>query len=225
MIKEVSVLTEASTLDSPFDTVAVNEYNKNATGILTSTGADYFGWEKTPAALKSTMSASTNADLATFPADWPDYEIVIGDLPFQPGANYAEIIGMLEAPIERGERVFILSRSLQASKDEHELTRSLSGNISISSTDTNTPPVINTNTLGSATDQAVAVALLKRMRALVGTKAMAPIMGAEITPGPSVQTDAQILQWLLANAGPGYHAACTCKSLSPERALDQKTPF
>ena len=114
MIKEVYVLTEASTLESAFDTVAVDEYNQNATGILTSTGADYFGWEKLPAALKSTMSASTNADLATFPADWPDYEIVIGDLPFKAGANYAEIIGMLEAPIERGERTFILSRSLQA---------------------------------------------------------------------------------------------------------------
>lgn len=50
------------------------------------------------------MSASTKADLATFPKDWPHHEIVIGDLPFQPGANYAETIGMLEAPIEQGER-------------------------------------------------------------------------------------------------------------------------
>lgn len=105
MIRQVSVLTEASTLDSPFDTVAVDEYNKNATGILTNTGADYFGWEKVPAALESNMSASAKADLATFPTDWPHYEIVLGDLPFQAGANYAEIIGMLEAPIERGERL------------------------------------------------------------------------------------------------------------------------
>ena len=84
--------------------MAVDEYNTNATGILASTGADYFGWEKVPAALESNMSASTKADLATFPADWPHYEIVIGDLPFQAGGNYAEFIGMLEAPIERGER-------------------------------------------------------------------------------------------------------------------------
>ncbi|KAL9129873.1 MAG: hypothetical protein Q9175_007166, partial [Cornicularia normoerica] len=55
-------------------------------------------------------------------------------------------------------------------------------------------PVINSNILGSATDQAVAVALLERMRALVSTKAMAPITGPEITPGTSVQSDAQILQ-------------------------------
>ena len=104
MIRQVSVLTEASTLDSAFDTVAVDEYNANATGILTNTGADYFGWEKVPAALESSMSAATKRDLASFPEDWPHYEIVIGDLPFQAGANYAEIIGMLEAPIERGER-------------------------------------------------------------------------------------------------------------------------
>ncbi len=87
----------------------------------------------------------------------------------------------------------------------------LPGNITISSPDTSDAPVINTNTLGSATDQAVAVALFKRMRALVSTKAMAPIMGPEISPGTAVQSDAQILQWLLANVGPGYHAACTCK--------------
>ncbi len=104
MVRQVSVLTEASTLNSTFDTVAVDEYNTNATGILASTGADYFGWEKVPAALESSMSASTKADLATFPEDWPHYEIVIGDLPFKAGANYAEVIGMLEAPMERGER-------------------------------------------------------------------------------------------------------------------------
>lgn len=85
------------------------------------------------------------------------------------------------------------------------------GNITISSTDTSDPPVINTNTLGSATDRAVAVALFKRMRALASTKAMAPIVGPEILPGTSVQTDEQIVQWLLENVGPGYHAACTCK--------------
>ena len=88
----------------------------------------------------------------------------------------------------------------------------LLGNITISSSDTSDPPVINTNTMGSATDQAVAVALFKRMRALASTKAMAPIMGPEIIPGTSVQTDEQILQWLLENVGPGYHAACTCKN-------------
>lgn len=110
MIRQVSVLTEASTLDSSFGSVAVEEYKTNATGILTNTGADYFGWEKVPAALKSNMSASTKADLATFPEDWPHYEIVIGDLPFKAGANYAEVIGMLEAPIERGEQTLHLPR-------------------------------------------------------------------------------------------------------------------
>lgn len=103
MIRQVSVLTEASTLDSAFGALAANEYNTKRTGILASTGADYFGWEKIPAALRSGFSASTKADLATFPEDWPDIEMVLGDLPFKAGADYMEIIGMVEAPMERGE--------------------------------------------------------------------------------------------------------------------------
>lgn len=73
---------------------------------MAHTGADYFGREKVPEALKSGMSASVKADLAKVPKDWPDYEIVIGDLPFRAGANYAQFIGMLAAPVERGEWAF-----------------------------------------------------------------------------------------------------------------------
>lgn len=202
-------MTEASTLDSAFGAAAVEEYNSHATGILASTGADYFGWEKIPPSLRSSLSASAKADLATFPEDWPDIEIVLGDLPFQKGANYAEIIGMLEVPTERGEP--ILQLSVVTPIVENQVLMVLPGNITISSSDTKDPPVINTNTLGSATDQEVVVALFKRIRALTSTKAMAPIMGPEMIPGPSVQTDEQILQWLLENVGPGYHAACTCE--------------
>ena len=43
MIRQVSVSTEASTLDSPIDTVGVGEYNTNSIGALVSTGADYIG--------------------------------------------------------------------------------------------------------------------------------------------------------------------------------------
>lgn len=102
IVKEVSVLTLAATLSAPYNTLAVEQYNKDATGLLAHTGADYFAWEKVPNALRSKMPASVKADLDKFPADWPDYEIVIGDLPFQAGSNYAEFIGMLAAPLERG---------------------------------------------------------------------------------------------------------------------------
>ena len=105
IIRQVSVLTGASTLDSAFGALAANEYNSKRTGILTSTGADYFGWEKIPAALRSGLSASAKADLATFPEDWPEIEFVLGDLPFKAGADYMELIGMLEVPMERGEPI------------------------------------------------------------------------------------------------------------------------
>ena len=104
MVQQVSVVTESSLFYPIFAATAETQYNTNATGILTNTGAEYFAWEKLSAGQRSQLSATAKADLASFPADWPEYEIVIGDLGFQPGADYAQIIGMLEAQIGRGKQ-------------------------------------------------------------------------------------------------------------------------
>lgn len=110
-VRQVSVLTKASTLSEPFGTLAVNEYNNKRTGILASTGADYFAWEKVPPNLRSGLPDSTKKYLSTYPGDWPDIEMVLGDLPFQAGADYVEIIGMLQVPEERGASPLLLLRS------------------------------------------------------------------------------------------------------------------
>ncbi len=94
------------------------------------------------------------------------------------------------------------------------------GSVTIASSDTRDYPIVDTNTFGSATDRAVAVSLFKRIRALMRTNAYAPIMGPEIIPGPTVQTDAQILEFLIGNLGPGYHGACTCQSHPLVRASE-----
>ncbi|KAL2350321.1 oxidoreductase [Cryomyces antarcticus] len=178
MVYKMNVITGASMLDPTFATAAEAEYNNHHTGILTNTGADYFAWEKVPSSFN--LSSAARSDLASFPADWPNYEVVIADLPFAPGANYGQGIGMLNSQTARGS-------------------------ITISSTDTADSPLINTQTLATATDREVAVAAVK------------------LIPGPNVATDDQILTWLLANAGPGYHASCTCimgKSSDPMAVVD-----
>ncbi len=188
----------------------MNQYNTKATGILTSNRAEYFGFEKLSAAQLSNLSATARADLATYPADWPDYEIVIADLGFAPGADYAQAIGMLEAQVARGGPIYTPSYVFFHRKSL-TIPLFLAGSVTIRSSDTSDPPVVDTNTFGSATDRAVAVSLFKRIRALMGTRAYAPIMGPEILPGAAVQTDAQIVDYLIGNVGPGYHGTCTCQ--------------
>lgn len=50
----------------------IDEYRVNRTGPLTNAGVDYIGWEKLPEPYRSNLSASALADLAEFPADWPE---------------------------------------------------------------------------------------------------------------------------------------------------------
>jgi len=86
------------------------------------------------------------------------------------------------------------------------------GNVTICSADTVDLPVVNPNWLATDTDQKVAVAAYKRIRAAFQSNAMAPvILGPEYFPGPSVQTDAEILETIRNTVMTIYHTACTCK--------------
>lgn len=54
---------------------AIRDWNSNpSTGILTSAGADYIGWEKVPNRNES-LSAQAQKDLSVYPADWPVSDI------------------------------------------------------------------------------------------------------------------------------------------------------
>jgi choline dehydrogenase len=74
-------------------------------------------------------------------------------------------------------------------------------------------PLIDTQTLATATDQQVAIQVIKRMREMWATKSYSAITSSanEIMPGPDVQSDDAILQYLLANAGSGFHCPWTCE--------------
>lgn len=125
----------------------------------------------------------------SYPTDWPEIEYLsgagyVGDwsslLFGQPkdGAQYATILAALVAPQSRG-------------------------NVQVTSADTNTMPIINTAYLQSPTDQQVAIAAYKRVRqAFNSTFMQQTVQGLpEAYPGPSVQTDDQILSVRLTSMG------------------------
>ncbi|KAF9634904.1 alcohol oxidase [Lasiodiplodia theobromae] len=195
---KVDATTESQLFDAEFAAAAENAFNNDHTGILTNTGADHFGWEKLPNSSLARLDSAAREDLAKFPADWPDYEMVIGDLAYSGDANYAQGIMMLQSATSRGS-------------------------ISISSADAADPPVIDTQTLSTATDRAVAVEAVKRVRQFFQTESMQRVVLEEVTPGPAVQTDDEFLEFIQQAAGPGYHAACTCamgKTSDPNAVVD-----
>ena len=59
------------------------------------------------------------------------------------------------------------------------------------------PPLINPNWLTAQSDKDILIAGFKRVREFISTSAMSPvIIGQEVFPGPSVQTDAEILAYI-----------------------------
>jgi choline dehydrogenase len=102
------------------------------------------------------------------------------------GYMYASLLTALVAPVSRGS-------------------------VTISSADTAVAPIIDPGLLTSPVDQDVALAAFKRARDFFATKAVQPVLiGGEYYPGPSVATDAQILQWIRNNLMTVWHASCTC---------------
>ena len=55
------------------------------------------------------------------------------------------------------------------------------------------------------------VAAVKAVRNLIHQHAWNDLRGEEVTPGPAVKSDSEILAWLRQNAGTNYHPCCTCR--------------
>ncbi|ERF74163.1 hypothetical protein EPUS_09247 [Endocarpon pusillum Z07020] len=73
----VNVLT-TSELGSPaFSAQAADQFHASPPrGMLTNSGADLLAFEKIPQQLRSNFTPSALADLAKFPADWPELEYI-----------------------------------------------------------------------------------------------------------------------------------------------------
>src|SRR5262249_23285229 len=61
-------------------------------------------------------------------------------------------------------------------------------------------------------------------RKLLTQRAFDPYNGGELSPGPSVDTDEQILDWVRRDAETALHPSCTCRmGVGPDAVLDPKS--
>jgi choline dehydrogenase len=84
------------------------------------------------------------------------------------------------------------------------------GYVLVRSPDPREPPAINPRYLADDTDRRAMVGGLKFLRRLFEAPALAKYVVAEKVPGPSVQTDDELLDYARQNGSTVYHASCSC---------------
>jgi len=85
------------------------------------------------------------------------------------------------------------------------------GTVTITSTDPAKHPALRFNYLSTQQDRREWVECIQVARHILSQPAFAPFNGGEISPGPSVETDAQILDWVAGDAETALHPSCTAK--------------
>ena len=85
------------------------------------------------------------------------------------------------------------------------------GTLKVVSRDPKVHPALRFNYLSTDQDRREWVESIRVARRILNQPAMAPFNGGEISPGPSVETDEQILDWVARDAETALHPSCTAK--------------
>ncbi|MCH9669958.1 MAG: choline dehydrogenase [Gammaproteobacteria bacterium] len=93
------------------------------------------------------------------------------------------------------------------------------GSIHIRSSSAQQAPAVNFNFLANELDRRTTIDSVQWTRKIVNASAMESIRGREFKPGPDVQTDDEILDWVRRTAETAYHPVGTCKMGSDPRAV------
>ncbi|MGZ8502118.1 MAG: GMC oxidoreductase, partial [Candidatus Limnocylindrales bacterium] len=85
------------------------------------------------------------------------------------------------------------------------------GSVKIVSTDPRVHPALRFNYLSTAQDRREWVEAIRVARRILTQPAFDPYTGGETSPGPSVGTDQQILDWVARDAETALHPSCTAR--------------
>ena len=85
------------------------------------------------------------------------------------------------------------------------------GSVKITSTDPRTHPALRFNYLSTPNDRREWVEAVRCARNILTQPAFDPYNGGEMSPGPAVQTNEEVLDWVARDAETALHPSCTCK--------------
>ncbi len=93
------------------------------------------------------------------------------------------------------------------------------GTVKIRSTDPREHPAIRCNYLSTDSDRREWVEVVRAARTILAQPAFAPFSAGEISPGPSVTTDREVLDWVARDAETALHPSCTAKMGTDARSV------
>jgi choline dehydrogenase len=93
------------------------------------------------------------------------------------------------------------------------------GHIALASSDPLERPCVHANYLATAADRDFAVASIRYARKLAASEPLASLITAEVTPGPQVASDADILAFARQNGATIFHPAGTCRMGADDDAV------
>jgi choline dehydrogenase len=85
------------------------------------------------------------------------------------------------------------------------------GSVKVTSTDPGVHPALRFNYLSTDQDRREWVEAVRVARRILNQPAFDPFNGGETSPGPSVETDAEVLDWVARDAETALHPSCTCR--------------
>ena len=98
------------------------------------------------------------------------------------------------------------------------------GSVKISSPDPRTKPALRFNYLSTPEDLREWVEVVRAARGILDQPAFDAFNGGELSPGPGIETDEQILDWVRRDAETALHPSCTCRmGIDDESVVDPET--
>jgi choline dehydrogenase len=85
------------------------------------------------------------------------------------------------------------------------------GSVKILSTDPRAHPALRFNYLSTDPDRREWIESIQVARRILSQPAFAPYDGGELSPGPEVETDEQVLDWVRRDGETALHPSCTCR--------------
>jgi len=97
------------------------------------------------------------------------------------------------------------------------------GSVKIQSADPSVHPALRFNYLSTDQDRREWVEAIRTARKILGQPAFDPFDAGELSPGPEVETDEQILDWVARDAETALHPSCTCRMGTGELSVVDPT--